>query len=50
MELPEFKPWPKIARLNRTVIVTEKIDGTNGIIHVAEDGVITDAEPKGQTR
>jgi hypothetical protein len=34
----EFLPWPKIARLNRETIVTEKIDGTNAAIHVLEDG------------
>jgi hypothetical protein len=28
----EFQPWPKIARLNRDVVVTEKIDGTNSAI------------------
>ncbi|WP_025157201.1 RNA ligase family protein [Leifsonia aquatica] len=33
----EFKPWPKIARLNRNIIVTEKIDGTNAaVVIVAE--------------
>lgn len=30
----EFKEFPKIARLNRGVIVTEKIDGTNGQVHI----------------
>lgn len=39
--IPEFKAFPKIARFRRDVVVTEKIDGTNGIIHVAEDGTIT---------
>lgn len=34
----EFKPWDKIARLNRDIIVTEKIDGTNGVIYIGEDG------------
>lgn len=34
----EFKGWPKIPRLNRPVIITEKIDGTNGAIVVTEDG------------
>lgn len=38
---PEFKPWAPIPRLNRDVIVTEKIDGTNAIVHVADDGEIT---------
>lgn len=30
--LHEFSPWPKTARLFRDIIVTEKIDGTNGAI------------------
>jgi len=30
----EFKPWPKIARLNREMVVTEKIDGTNACVIV----------------
>lgn len=33
----EFREWPKIHRLNREVIVTEKIDGTNACIIVSED-------------
>jgi len=37
----EFKEWPKIPRLNRTVIVTEKIDGTNACVVVEEDGTVT---------
>lgn len=32
MATVEFVPWPKIARLNREIIVTEKIDGTNAAI------------------
>lgn len=36
----EFKPWPKIARLNRTITITEKIDGTNAAIGVTEDGEV----------
>src|SRR5690606_19156402 len=27
-----FQPWPKIARLNRNIVVTEKIDGTNAAV------------------
>lgn len=34
----EFKPFPKIPRLSRDVIVTEKIDGTNASIFISEDG------------
>lgn len=30
----EFKEFDKISRLNREVIVTEKIDGTNGQVHI----------------
>lgn len=36
-----FRAFPKIARFNREVIVTEKIDGTHASIHVAEDGTLT---------
>lgn len=36
-EAPEFKAFDKIARLNREVIVTEKIDGTNGVIFIGDD-------------
>ena len=41
MSLPEFVPFRKIPRLSREIIVTEKIDGTNAVIHVAEDGTVT---------
>lgn len=37
---PEFRPFDKIPRLNREVIATEKIDGTNGVIYVGEDGLV----------
>lgn len=36
---PEFKEFNKIARLNRECIVTEKIDGTNALIYIADDFV-----------
>lgn len=35
MEFPEF---PKIARLSREIVVTEKIDGTNASVFIGEDG------------
>lgn len=35
--MSEFTPFPKLARLNREVIVTEKIDGTNAAVVVPED-------------
>jgi hypothetical protein len=34
----EFVAFPKIARLSREIIITEKIDGTNGTIYIGEDG------------
>lgn len=37
---PEFQAWPKIARLNRGMVMTEKIDGTNAAIGVTEDGEV----------
>lgn len=37
---PEFQPWPKMARLSRECLVTEKIDGTNAQILIADDGEI----------
>jgi hypothetical protein len=36
----DFVEFPKIARLSREIIVTEKIDGTNGVVYVGEDGKI----------
>lgn len=34
----EFRKFDKIARLSREIVVTEKIDGTNGLIAIGEDG------------
>jgi len=34
----EFVKFGKIARLSRTVVITEKIDGTNGLIAIGEGG------------
>lgn len=34
MSLLEFQAWPKTPRLNRDMIVTEKIDGTNAAVIV----------------
>lgn len=33
----EFVEWPKIGRLFREVIITEKLDGTNAAVHIDED-------------
>ena len=37
MEETQFEPFPSISRLSRDCIITEKIDGTNGVIYVADD-------------
>lgn len=36
----EFQPFPKIARLSREIIVTEKIDGTNAQVLITDDGSV----------
>lgn len=36
----DFVEFPKLARLSREIIVTEKIDGTNAQVHITEDGQI----------
>lgn len=33
---PEFKPFPKMPRMNRDCLILEKIDGTNASILIAE--------------
>lgn len=33
----EFVPFPKIARLSREIVVSEKIDGTSGTIYIGEN-------------
>lgn len=35
--MSEFTPFPKIPRLNRDIIITEKIDGTNAAIVVEQE-------------
>lgn len=35
---PEFEPFPKISRLARYCVVTEKIDGTNAQIYITDNG------------
>ena len=42
MNIPnvEFKEFPKMARLSREIVITEKIDGTNSQILITEDGDI----------
>jgi hypothetical protein len=36
--IPEHRPYPKVYRLlDQKIEVTEKIDGTNGVIYISED-------------
>lgn len=37
---PQFEGFPKMPRFNREVVITEKIDGTNGQIYIGEDGAV----------
>jgi hypothetical protein len=34
----EFREFPKISRFSREMVITEKIDGTNGVIVIGEQG------------
>lgn len=36
----EFQPFPKIARLNRDCIITEKLDGSNAQVCIDENGEV----------
>jgi hypothetical protein len=35
---PAFEAFPKIPRLSREIVITEKIDGTNAQVWISEDG------------
>jgi hypothetical protein len=37
IEHPEFTSFGKIARWQREVVITEKLDGTNGLIYIDDD-------------
>lgn len=39
-ETDKFPEFPKIHRLRRELVVTEKIDGTNALVSISEDGSI----------
>lgn len=40
-EPPEFVAYKKIPRYNRDIIISEKIDGTNAVLHFSKDLVMT---------
>lgn len=35
--MAEFRAWPKIARWNREIVITEKIDGTNAAVVISDE-------------
>lgn len=37
---PTFQEWPKMPRLNRDIVITEKIDGTNAAVGILDDGTV----------
>jgi len=39
-EKPIFQPFPKIARINREMVITEKIDGTCAVVHITTDFMV----------
>ena len=46
---PAFVPFRKIPRLTRECSVTEKLDGTNGVLHVTGPGCLCgDHDPRGE--
>lgn len=38
--MTDFEEFPKIPRLKRDIVITEKIDGTNAQVFIAEDGTM----------
>ena len=38
---PEFVAFRKIPRLYREAVISEKLDGSNAIVHIADDGTVT---------
>ena len=42
--MKEFKEWPKMARLSREIVITEKIDGTNSSIDIQQEILVSDVE------
>lgn len=43
LDLHPFKEWPKIARLTREMVITEKIDGTNALVYIDDTRTIMKA-------
>jgi hypothetical protein len=43
----QFQAWPKIARLHKDILVTEKIDGTNAAVVITDAWDVLDAQERG---
>jgi hypothetical protein len=43
----QFQAWPKIARLHKDIVVTEKIDGTNAAVVITDAWDVLDAQERG---
>lgn len=41
----EFQPFPKIGRLRRNIVITEKLDGTNAAVRVTHLSNLVDGDP-----
>jgi len=35
-----FEPWPKLARLTKDMVITEKLDGTNAQVIITDNGEV----------
>jgi hypothetical protein len=46
--VPEFRKFQKIPRWSRDIVVTEKIDGTNGLVYISPDMEIVRAGSRSQ--
>jgi hypothetical protein len=40
MNAMDFQDFPKMARLSREIVITEKLDGTNAQVCIADDGTV----------
>jgi hypothetical protein len=43
-----FEAFPKLSRLSREIVITEKIDGTNAAVIISDDGTAIGAQSRNQ--
>ena len=46
MSTPQYVAFPKIPRLNREVVFSEKIDGTNACVGIVDDVVFAQSRSR----